>query len=93
MSDEATPSDLSSPASASAGETAGSGPYPRRFTYSCPSGNRSLTRCAQCVTRAVFPTPAVPETAEISTAAVTGVPSIEVSSRSISARCSRRAGN
>ena len=43
------------------------GSKPRRFTYSCPSGNRWATRCAQCTARAVFPTPAVPPMAEITT--------------------------
>ena len=36
------------------------GSKPRRLTYSCPSGNRSATRCAQCTARVVLPTPAVP---------------------------------
>ena len=36
--------------------------------YSCPSGNRCRTRWAQCTAKAVLPTPAVPDTAEITTA-------------------------
>ena len=40
----------------------------RRFTYSCPSGNRWLIWCAQCTAREVFPTPAVPAIAVITTA-------------------------
>src|SRR5262249_42676954 len=42
---------------------------PRRLTYNCPSGNWSATRWAQCTASAVLPTPAVPDTAEITTAA------------------------
>ena len=56
-----TPSASRKPRTASAGSiTAPPGSKPRRLTYSCPSGNRSATRCAQCTARAVLPTPAVP---------------------------------
>jgi hypothetical protein len=43
------------------------GSNPRRSTYSCPSGKRARTRCAQCTASVVLPTPAVPATAEITT--------------------------
>jgi hypothetical protein len=43
------------------------GSKPRRFTYSCPSGKRAATWCAQCSASAVLPTPAVPPIAEITT--------------------------
>ena len=57
------------PRSAAAGVTGSVGPKPRRCTYSCPSGNRSATLCAQCTASAVLPTPAVPPIAEMSTVA------------------------
>src|SRR5215470_8301972 len=56
------------PRTASAGLTGDpAGSNPRRFTYNCPSGNRSATRCAQHNANAVLPTPAVPPIAEITT--------------------------
>ena len=64
-----TPNASRNPRRASAGSSAGPpGSKPRRLTYSCPSGNRAATRCAQCTARAVLPTPAVPETAEMTAA-------------------------
>ena len=67
------------------------GSKPRRSTYNCPSGNRSATRWAQRSASAVFPTPAVPDTAEItaavgSAAALARIPSSR-------ARCSPRPTN
>jgi hypothetical protein len=56
------------PRTASAGVIGGpAGSNPRRFTYSCPSGNRWATRCAQHSASAVLPTPAVPPIAEMIT--------------------------
>jgi hypothetical protein len=81
MSAPATPSARNDAASASPGGIGCSGSYPRRSTYSCPSGNRSATRCAQCTASAVFPTPAVPDTAEITTADVFADPASSPSSR------------
>ena len=52
-------------AAGSTGDPLGSNP--RRFTYSCPSANRSRTRCAQWTANAVLPTPAVPDTTAIAT--------------------------
>ena len=43
------------------------GSKPRRFTYSCPSGNRPATWCAQYRASAVLPTPAIPPIALITT--------------------------
>ena len=56
------------PRTASSGSSAcPSGSKPPRLTYNCPSGNCAATRCAQCRARAVLPTPAVPDTAEMIT--------------------------
>ena len=44
------------------------GSKPRRFTYSCPSGNCSATWCAKCRARVVLPIPAVPSMTEITVA-------------------------
>ncbi len=40
---------------------------PRRFTYSCPSGNLPATWWAQRMASAVLPTPAIPPIALITT--------------------------
>jgi hypothetical protein len=61
----ATPRARRNPARTSPGSAGASGPYPRRSTYSWPSGYRSATRCAQCTASAVLPTPAVPDRARI----------------------------
>ena len=56
------------PRIASAGSAGGpAGSKPRRFTYSCPSGNRSAAWWAQCTASAVLPIPGVPPIADIST--------------------------
>ena len=70
-----TPNASRNPCSACRGSSAApSWSNPRRPTYNCPSGNRSATRCAQCTARAVLPTPAVPDTAQIATAPVAARP-------------------
>jgi len=46
------------------------GSKPRRFTYSCPSRNRSATWWAKCTARVVLPTPAVPSMVTMVTAAL-----------------------
>ena len=75
--------------SASAGATGvPDGSKPRRFTYSCPSGNSAADWCAQCTASAVLPAPAVPPMTSTRTAS-SGEPAACIQARS-SASCAVR---
>ena len=65
---------------ASAGVIGGpAGSKPRRFTYSCPSGNRPAAWCAKCRASVVLPIPAVPSMTAITVAGL--VPAASPASR------------
>lgn len=82
-----TPSACSRRCRASRGRRASTS-YPRRSRYSCPSGNRSATRCPQCTASAVLPAPAVPAPAATTvTGAAAGRGAVSRSSRAASWSC------
>ncbi len=85
ISSSATPSMDSRDRRASAALTGGpSGSDPRRSRWSCPSGKRAATRCAQCTASADLPTPGMPSIA------TTGIAGPVRSSRSARSRSPAR---